>query len=681
MEDMIGKIIDRYKIVSELGRGGMAVVYRAVDTMLDRSVAIKIISPDTNEKAKSIKRFYREATTLAKLSHVNIVKVMDFGEFEGSPYLVMEYLPGGTLKSKIGEPWNYADAAAMLVPIARALGYAHTQKVIHRDIKPANILLNETGQPLLSDFGILKLVDPQESQGLTGTGKIVGTPTYMSPEQIRGKEIDGRADIYSLGIVFFEMITGQKPYTANTPIEVSIKHLNDPIPNAKQFVRDLPPEVEQVLLKAMAKKPEDRYQTSAAMADALEKLSKKQTGGSNQATKITNEFNKPKEKRLKASLVKFSAIGVIAILVVVSLFFLIRQATGRLPGEMANGAAGNQTPTATQQVESSTDTPPAPPAFTLVPTTTETPFTLEPSPTPTEQAFLIHAADVPRIIEVNRLEGISVKKLDWMKNGEWIINSGSYGISFINPKTMAIDKKIAMPNDLPISMAISPSNDKVFVLASTKVIVIDIPKVEIKNEFSIIGGAYSIASSKDGKLIALGMMDNKVQLVNAEDGSVVQNLRSNFGGWSVAFSPDSRIVAGGTSQGSLMWETATGIWLPLAARSNNVINCLVFSRDGKLLAGGSEGEIFIWDVTSGKLITQITREIGTINSLDFSPDNTILVSGSDDPLIRFWDPISGAELGSLKGHTSPVFSTVFSPNGDFIVSGAEEGTIRIWGIP
>ena len=261
MNDLTGITIERYKILRELGRGGMAVVYRATDTMLDRNVAVKIILSENTSREKSekmLKRFNREAKTLASLSHPNIVKVLDYGEYESAPYLVMEFVSGGALKARMNRPIPYAEAATILAPVARALHHAHQQKIVHRDVKPENILINDSDQPMLSDFGILKLVDTEESHGLTGTGKIVGTPAYMSPEQIRGREVDGRADMYSLGIVFFEMAAGRKPYNANTPIELSMQHLHDPIPKAKQFVRDLPAEVDQIIAKAIAKNPEDR---------------------------------------------------------------------------------------------------------------------------------------------------------------------------------------------------------------------------------------------------------------------------------------------------------------------------------------------------------------------------------------------------------------------------------------
>jgi serine/threonine protein kinase len=667
----------------------MAVVYRALDTLLDRSVAIKIIIPEKNDKGKLLRRFNREAKTLAKLSHVNIVKVLDYGEYQSSPYLVLEFIPGGTLKEKVGTPWNYTEAAAMLAPLARALNYAHNQKVIHRDIKPANILINESGQPLLSDFGILKLMDAEETQGLTGTGKVVGTPAYMSPEQIRGKEVDGRADIYSLGVIFFEMITGKKPYTANTPIEISMKHLNEPVPRAKQIIRDLPSDVEQVLVKALAKNPEDRFQSMAAFADALDKLFKKQASASNRAsTTITNEFNKPvEEKKTRTPKWLFAAVP-LTILLGLGTFFFFQQGNTN-PAVTLAGAAGAEEqlmietatinpPTETAQPTSTTTTiPTLPPS----PTPTEYALTLAQSPTPPEPGTLIEFSNVSKIVEINRLEKTSVIRLDWMENGHAIVNVGSNGIWLIDPKTMKEIKKISLTNEIPISMAVSPANDKLFVLFDVKVKVYDLQSLDLLQEFSITGGAFSIASSQDGKMIALGILDNKVQLINAEDGRVLRNLKSNYGGWSVAFSPDSSIVAGGTSQGSLMWESGTGIWLPLSGGQSSLIKSLAFSQDGNLLAGGSQGVIYIWDVTTGNIKTQIKSDIGNINSLDFSPDGNILVSGSDDSLIRLWNVSSGKILVSLKGHTSPVFGVVFSPSGKFIVSGANEGVIRMWGIP
>jgi formylglycine-generating enzyme required for sulfatase activity/tRNA A-37 threonylcarbamoyl transferase component Bud32 len=275
--NLIGQNIGRYHIVEQLGEGGMAIVYKAYDTNLERDVAIKVIRTDMIGPAmlgQMLKRFEREAKSLAKMKHRDIVSIYEYGDHEGSPYLVMEYLQGGTLKTLTGRPIPYQDAAKLLLPIARALDYAHKRGVLHRDVKPANILINEDGDPLLSDFGIAKMLESGQETQLTGTGVGIGTPEYMAPEQWTGKVLP-QTDIYALGIVLFELITGSKPFTADTPAAILLKQANDPLPRPKDFAPDLPDEVEKVLFKALAKQPEDRYPVMGEFAKALEQLSAK----------------------------------------------------------------------------------------------------------------------------------------------------------------------------------------------------------------------------------------------------------------------------------------------------------------------------------------------------------------------------------------------------------------------
>ncbi len=243
MANLIGQSLGRYHILEQLGEGGMATVYKAYDTRLERDVAIKIIRRNAfppEQLERILKRFEREAKSLAKLSHPNIVGVLDYGEHEGSPYLVLVYLPGGTLKKLMGRPMPWQEAVRLLIPIANALEYAHEHKVVHRDVKPANILLTEKSQPMLTDFGIAKILEIEDGHTLTNTGMGVGTPEYMSPEQGMGREVDGRADIYSMGIIFYELITGRKPYTADTPMAVILKHMTDPLPRPSRFNADIP---------------------------------------------------------------------------------------------------------------------------------------------------------------------------------------------------------------------------------------------------------------------------------------------------------------------------------------------------------------------------------------------------------------------------------------------------------
>jgi serine/threonine-protein kinase len=249
----------------------MATVYKAYDTRLETDVAVKVIRTENLAPSvleRSLKRFEREAKALARLTHPNIVKVTDYGEYEGKPYLVMEYLPGGTLKQKLGKPIPWNEAITILLPIARALDFAHRQNMIHRDVKPSNILITADGEPMLTDFGIAKILDLEETQDLTGTSAAVGTPEYMAPEQVTAKTVDHRADIYALGVVLYEAVTGRKPFIADTPMAVLIKHATESLPRPSQFAVNLPEAVEKLLIKAMAKKPDDRYQTMNEMAAA-----------------------------------------------------------------------------------------------------------------------------------------------------------------------------------------------------------------------------------------------------------------------------------------------------------------------------------------------------------------------------------------------------------------------------
>jgi len=272
MADLVGQSLGRYHILEQLGEGGMAVVYKAFDTRLERNVAVKVILSGKEHKEKFLKRFEREAKALASLSHPNIVKVIDYGDHEGVPYLVMEYIPGGTLKQKLSnKPVSWQEAIRLLLPIARSLAYAHENKIIHRDIKPANILITQSGEPMLSDFGIAKILEVEETLDLTGVGVGIGTPEYMSPEQAQGNLVDARADIYSLGVVFYELVTGRKPYQADTPMAVVYKLASEPLPRPKNFVPELPDYVDELLLKALAKNPKDRFQDMGEFAAGLEK--------------------------------------------------------------------------------------------------------------------------------------------------------------------------------------------------------------------------------------------------------------------------------------------------------------------------------------------------------------------------------------------------------------------------
>jgi serine/threonine protein kinase len=274
MNSLIGKNIGRYRILSQLGKGGMAVAYKALDTTLDRQVAIKVIQPGKEQLGAFLTRFKHEARFLAKLSHPNIVKIFEYGEYEGSPYLVMDYIQGGTLKDRMkGKPLPWQRSVQITIHIARALEAAHRQGILHRDIKPANILMANDRDPMLSDFGIAKWLEDSgvTETSLTDTGMGIGTPDYMAPEQGVGKA-DERSDIYALGVVLYQLVTGRLPFHADTPLAVMLKKSTEPLPRPSTYVKGLPGKLEDVLIRALANDPAKRFRSMGEFESALESL-------------------------------------------------------------------------------------------------------------------------------------------------------------------------------------------------------------------------------------------------------------------------------------------------------------------------------------------------------------------------------------------------------------------------
>jgi serine/threonine protein kinase len=263
-----GTTIGGYQIREEIGRGGMATVYLAHQLSMDRDVALKMLPPQLLNQPVSLERFKQEASIVARLEHRAIVPVHDYGEYQGMPYIVMRYLDAGSVDSLLADgPLASARTLAILEQIAPALDYAHRQGVLHRDLKPSNILLDTNGDAYITDFGIARILG-SNTKPLTTSG-VVGTPSYMSPEQAQGHDLDGRSDLYSLGVVLFEMLTGYRPFEGDTPYSVAVKHVTEAAPAASGFNPHLPQAVDRVLAKALAKKPDDRYQTAHDLATTL----------------------------------------------------------------------------------------------------------------------------------------------------------------------------------------------------------------------------------------------------------------------------------------------------------------------------------------------------------------------------------------------------------------------------
>jgi len=285
--------IGRYEIKAELGRGGMATVYHGYDPRFEREVAVKVLPSELLHSDPQFKlRFEREAKIIAQLEHPSIVPVYDVGDEGGQPYFVMRYMNGGSLSERIkSKVMGIKEAARVLGQIAPGLDEAHSKGIVHRDLKPSNILFDSKDIPYISDFGIAKLSRAQVSN-VTGSG-IIGTPAYMAPEQASGETVDGRSDIYALGIILYEMLTGRQPYEADTPMAVAIKHITDPVPEILETDPSLPKDVDTIIKTAMAKEKDDRFATSVDMVNAL-----RDVGSGNKPKLVTMTLKKAAPKTL-----------------------------------------------------------------------------------------------------------------------------------------------------------------------------------------------------------------------------------------------------------------------------------------------------------------------------------------------------------------------------------------------
>jgi serine/threonine-protein kinase len=318
---MVGEVLsERYELEELVGTGGMSSVFRAHDRLLDRKVALKVLHEQYAADADYVARFRREARSVAALSHPNIVTVIDRGEHEGRQFIVFEYIEGQNLKRLIERrgPAPVATALELGIQVARGLSFAHQQGLVHRDVKPQNVLLNGNNEAKVTDFGIARSLDVQH--GMTQTGTVLGTSDYIAPEQAQGQRVDEQTDVYSLGVVLYELLTSEVPFPAENFVAAAMRHINEPPPPVRDKRPDVPPRVDAAVQKAMAKDPSDRFPTMAAFCQELDAcLAETRDAGTQVIRPVPAASRKPRRGMspwpLLALLVALLAIGaVVAVL-------------------------------------------------------------------------------------------------------------------------------------------------------------------------------------------------------------------------------------------------------------------------------------------------------------------------------------------------------------------------------
>jgi len=732
MQNFSGQSIDRYYILEPLGEGGMSIVYKAFDTRLECDVAVKFIRSERlngDNSAKALKRFKDEAQKTAVLSHPNIVPVIDYGEFDGTPYLVMRYMPGGTLKQALQNrlqkglgPYPYPEAAAILAPIARALEVAHQAGLVHRDVKPSNILMTQTGQPMLTDFGVAKILENDATlDNQTGVGIGIGTPEYMAPEQWEGKEIDGRADVYALGVVFYELVTGRTPYRAETIPAMLIKVFRDPLPRPREFVKDIPEAVEKVLFKALAKKTEDRYADMGAFAQILEKLANERTNFSYKKFNNSDHFKGSYKKKKFVPRISWilSALLCLAIVFISIRFFRPSLNNFSFEAQTSSAAETDLRTTTPQKIlrTGSESTPAMPPTNPFISETkadviqdspamedrqVTTTLTAEPRKhsTPSATSTTANGLDNTPTVEIDLPVGmltpmpvstviISPSNINRLQKFAVWENTNYYQDAFVRDRTLnwGTDPSINSYGEFDDTLTLPDGSLLIRNGWNWKQVQY---KVEFRNPldnsliqtFEDLPTYKMLIAAPNSKQIALINKDNAIEVRDVDSFSVAYTLVSNQSGSvkAISFSPDSAYLAVLYSSGYIdLWKLGKESQLKSYSVKVNrgEFPELIFTPDSKRLIFLSRvGTIQIWNTGTGELEGDITSYW---TSFAISPSSTILAIGLKNGTIQLWNLNTRSVLLTTEKHDVPFYVLAFSPDEKVLVSGnSNAGDVFYW---
>ena len=682
-QSWIGKQIGgRYHIEALLGQGGMSAVYRATDPNLRRLVAIKMIHTHLSTDPNFVNRFKEEAAAVARLRHPNIVQVHDFNIDGETYYMVLEFLVGETLQTRLkrlntaGRHMPLDEAVRLCIQLCEAAGYAHDHELVHRDIKPANIMLNVQGQAILMDFGIVKIIGGDYH---TATGATIGTAMYMSPEQISSERVDDRADIYSLGVTLYEMISGRPPYMADSALTLMMMVLNDPLPYPGELRPGIPESLLGVLRKALAKEPAERFQSMAEMATTLRQVQAElaRTTLTPVATSVDVAESEP------------------AVLPVVPATIDESPTEADVSGTLPVGQPEILTPQVDlQQLEAKSSLAPIQPevlpeAVPIQPTPSAPKGRLT-ARLSSRRVLLIAAGLLGLVIAVTfgllylnstRPPRMQISPVNLppdpvnTQTAKAVVNLGSWDIdSMIEEIAYSPDGKL-----------LGTANNRDWVRFSKYQFFSSLFGVEAGNLQDYLLGhtqwLNDVAFSPDGQLFGSASNDGSVMLWKVADGSLAREIKTTNGEvTSLSFSPNNLLLATGAWNGNVsLWELSSGNLLRTLKENDYGLKDVAFSPDGTLLAAAADdNSIMVWQVGDGNLVYTLQGNMAPAYKVVFSPDGSLLASAPEDRTIRIWQVRDGSLVQSMSGHTEAVYDVAFSPDGSLLASASGDGTLRLW---
>lgn len=639
MENMsVGTRINRYEIVECIRKSELIGLYKAYDTKLERNVFLKLVLHGADYTRESVNTFLEEAKILAKLSHPNIVRVLDFGYDEKNLYIINEYTEGKALSDLIQPLMDWKRACQILLPVVEALSYAHSKGIIHRDLRPENIIVTEDDRPLLSDFSLMRIIEDEETRDMTGTNVGLGSPAYISPEQGKGLPVDFRSDIYSLGVVLFEMVTGQKPFQAGSSMEVVIQHVMKAPPRPSNLVPDLPSSVEQIILSCLVKDAEKRSQTMEQLAEALKA--------------VLSPEKSPAARSFKLSARMIALVVLVTLVLIGGGFWIwktaVRNASGTPRQTAPAGLSATETPV------QAADTQAAP--STSAPVSTKT---SAPTPTPNlavklasipvlpgtkipDSSQVISADNIGSVVELARLGTPRINQMLFIKGDQVLVGATSAGLYFYDANTL-------------------------------------IPKYFLDTQ----GWLSSFAVSRDEGWIITGDMKGNVAIWDLYTGGKILSIAGDSSEiTALDISPDKSLIAFTSQTAIKVWDVAQGKLLFETRKNGMRINKLYFLPDGSaFVTGGDDFQINVWDAKTGKLIRKMTAS-QKINDLSITKDGRTAAVALENSTIQIWNLTDGTLLNTIRysGNVTPYTSLSFLPNNILILAGAEDGKARIWNV-
>lgn len=694
---------DTYRIQKKLGKGGMGSVYLATHTLLDEPRALKFLSQDLSEDEDFTVRFLREVRTLRSLRNRNVVDCGDPERAEdGSLFFSMEFVDGPTLRDFMKtapKPFDVRLALEIMRGIAEGLGAAHSKGVVHRDIKPENILMAREGAawvPKIVDFGI---VATKESGNQTRTGSMLLTMAYAAPEQwmgTRAAELDGRTDLYALGGVLFEMLTGRTAFDAENYHGWAQMHMNTQ-PTAPSTLRPdlaqwkgLDALVLRMLAKDVNQRPHDVAELLALLSTITYDVSKAPVRAAAEAATVL--YEPPKTPTQRQATGQGSSPKVAAPPAITpprpsvpppapprSAYAAAPQNTG---GTQAESVTPGSIPAdaRTSGQHSATGASMQRPAATSGSYRTTGQTVNRPTPTGRGRTATGRTTAPGAAVAAEEPHAKGSKLWIWVVL-LLLLGGGAYaGMRFYQPKAKVVT---LTAQSQPIVSVVFSADGQTLATAS-KDNTIQLWKTSTDKALNTFQDhVNAIALSSDDRTLAAADWDKNVQLWSIANGQILDTMDGHTGSvLAVAFSPDGHTLASGSSDKTVrLWNVATGKSTSILTGHTADVRSVAFSPDGGMVASGSaDNTINLWDASTGKLIRTLKGHTRAVNAVAFSPDGHTLASASDDMTIILWDPATGTALRTLHGHTDAVRSVAFSPDGRTLASGSDDTTVKLWSV-